>query len=34
MKKRNIQIDIIKVLAVFLVILVHFYLKNGFYDLD
>ena len=34
MKKRNIQIDIIKTLAVFLVILVHFYLKNGFYDLD
>ena len=34
MRKRNIQIDIIKTLAVFLVILVHFYLKNGFYDLD
>lgn len=34
MKKRNIQIDIIKTLAVFLVILVHFYLKNWFYDLD
>ena len=34
MKKRKIQIDIIKTLAVFLVILVHFYLKNGFYDLD
>ena len=34
MKKRDIQIDIIKVLAVFLVILVHVYLKNGFYDLD
>ena len=34
MKKRNIQIDIIKTLAVFLVILVHFYLKTGFYDLD
>lgn len=34
MKKKNINIDIIKVVAAFLVVLVHFYLKNGFYDLD
>ena len=34
MKKKNIHIDIIKVVATFLVVLVHFYLKNGFYDLD
>lgn len=32
MKKRNINIDFVKCLAVFFVISVHFFLNNGFYD--
>ena len=31
-KKRNINIDLIKCIAVFSVISVHFFLNNGFYD--
>lgn len=33
MKKRNINIDLIKCIAVFSVISVHFFLNNGFYDI-
>lgn len=33
MKKRNINIDLIKCIAVFSVISVHFFLNNGFYDM-
>ena len=32
MKKRNINIDLIKCIAVFSVISVHFFLNNGFYN--
>lgn len=32
MKKRNINIDLIKCIAVFSVISVHFFLNNGFYE--
>lgn len=33
MKQRNINLDLIRCLAVFFVISVHFCLNSGFYDL-
>lgn len=32
--KRNLQIDVVKVLALFLVITVHFFLYTGYYNLN
>ena len=32
-QKRNLNIDLIKVLAVFLVVLVHFFNRTGYYGL-
>ena len=31
-KKRNINLDMIRVIAVFSVLSVHFFLHNGFYE--
>lgn len=34
MKKRNLNLDIIKAIASFLVVLVHFYLRTDYYDIN